>query len=286
MPGPTRDAVTGDTMTKPNKEKIVRDLLAAAIPAAELRVETDLAAIRALLDAKLDEEIAELRATGHSDPAEFADVIEVLLALASGAGITSDAIDSARAAKLAARGGFRDGLVWLGAPSTTGHGIPVPPAGEIHAYADGGCAPNPGTGGWAAVAVFPDGTLSELSGGHPDTTNNRMELEAAEAAAGLAGKSDTRRLVIHVDSTYVREGVGSWMKGWKKNGWRTASGSSVKNRDLWEALDVRLSAARAAGIEVRFDWVKGHVGNPGNEAADVAATAARETLARMALRQA
>jgi ribonuclease HI len=154
------------------------------------------------------------------------------------------------------------------------HGIATPPVGEAHAYVDGACSGNPGPGGWASVVVGPDGAASFGSGFEAPTTNNRMELRAAtdgvtrgSAVTGIA------RLVVHADSKYVLDGIGGWIRGWKRNGWKASSGAEVKNKDLWQSLDEAVSSARGRGIDVVFSWVRGHAGHPGNEAADAEACA-------------
>ena len=134
-------------------------------------------------------------------------------------------------------------------------------------YTDGACRGNPGPGGWGAVMSCDD-RYRELSGAHPATTNNRMELTAAiRALEALKRPSDVD---LYTDSTYVRDGITQWLPNWKARGWRTATKSRVKNRDLWEALD-----ALAQRHDVRWHWVRGHAGNPANERAD---TLAREAL--------
>ena len=103
-----------------------------------------------------------------------------------------------------------------------------------------------------------------LHGGDPETTNNRMELTAAiEALNALKGK---RRVVLHTDSKYVMDGINGWLANWKQRGWKTAAKKPVKNRDLWQALD-----AAAGRHDIEWRWVRGHNGNPGNEAADALA---------------
>ena len=162
----------------------------------------------------------------------------------------------------------------------TKHGIRLPPAGQVHAFADGACSGNPGPGGWASVVVGHDGTETVRAGGEPETTNNRMELKAAadavERATALAGPGG--KIVIHVDSTYVRDGIGGWIVGWKKNGWRTSAGKPVKNQELWQELDAAVAAVRKGGILVEFAWVKGHAGHPGNELCDVFAREAIQSV--------
>ena len=141
---------------------------------------------------------------------------------------------------------------------------------ELFAYTDGACSGNPGPGGWGALLVARDGgrTLRtrDLSGGEPQTTNNRMELTAAIAALEALERPST--LTVVTDSVYVRDGVTRWIHGWKKNGWTTASRKPVKNADLWRRLDT--AAARHA---VTWEWIKGHAGHPENERADELARA-------------
>jgi len=135
----------------------------------------------------------------------------------------------------------------------------------IIAYTDGACSGNPGPGGWGVLLI--DGERKrELNGGERETTNNRMELQAAIEAlrATPAGSAVT----IYTDSQYVKNGLTDWIKGWKKNGWKTAAKKPVKNEDLWVVLD-DLAAARS----VVWKWVKGHAGDPGNERADALARA-------------
>lgn len=272
-------------MSKP--AKLVRDLLAARIPAAELRVETDAAALVGLLDRKLDEEVAELRASGFRSVEEFADVVEVLHALAARAGFSPGVIESARVAKRNERGAFEKGLVWSppgavagAAPTAASLRVPVPATGEAHVYADGGSAPNPGPGGWAAVVVLGDGTIREVSGAEGTSTNNRMELMAAAAGLREAAGTGAKRIVMRLDSKYVQDGITSWIHGWKRKGWVTAAGEPVKNRELWQELDAASVAAREGGAKVEYEWVKGHSGNPGNERADELVGLARSAMRR------
>ena len=134
----------------------------------------------------------------------------------------------------------------------------------VEIYTDGACSGNPGPGGWGAVLTY-DGRERELYGGEAaGTTNNRMELMAAIQALESLTRPSTVRL--HTDSSYVRNGITSWLNSWKRNGWRTAAKQPVKNEDLWRRLD-----AAAAKHEVHWLWVKGHAGNPGNERADALA---------------
>ena len=132
---------------------------------------------------------------------------------------------------------------------------------EIHT--DGACLGNPGPGGWGALLRC-KGRERELSGSDPDTTNNRMELMGAIMA--LETLSEPCTVVLHTDSQYVRHGITQWMPNWVRRGWKTAGGDPVKNRDLWERLEL---ATRRHAIDWR--WVKGHSGDPDNERVDVLA---------------
>ena len=141
---------------------------------------------------------------------------------------------------------------------------------EIFAYTDGACSGNPGPGGWGALLVAKDGNTvlkeRELKGGEELTTNNRMELLAAiHALEALERRS---MITMVTDSTYVKNGVESWIHGWKRNGWRTAAKKPVKNDDLWKRLDAAQDAH-----DVQWTWVKGHAGHPENERADELARA-------------
>ena len=143
-----------------------------------------------------------------------------------------------------------------------------PSADRVEIWTDGGCRPNPGPGGWAAILRF-RGVEKELSGGDPATTNNRMELTAA--AAALEALKRPSKVVVHTDSEYVKNGITRWMTGWVRKNWRGAAGDPVKNMDLWQ----RLLAAEKPH-EVEWKWVRGHDGDVMNERADRLATAARE----------
>ena len=133
-------------------------------------------------------------------------------------------------------------------------------------HSDGACHGNPGPGGWAAV-IAGGATPRELSGGVAATTNNRMELQAAISA--LAALTEPCAVEFHTDSNYLRDGITKWLRGWKRNGWRTAAKQPVKNEDLWRQLDVAVTPHK-----VNWHWVKGHAGDAGNERCDVLATAA------------
>jgi ribonuclease HI len=130
-------------------------------------------------------------------------------------------------------------------------------------YTDGGCSGNPGPGGWAFV--LRRGTEEVLgSGGEANTTNNRMELRAVISSLEEAERrSPGAPVVVYTDSQYVKNGIGSWIASWKRNGWRTADKKPVKNRELWEELD--LVNAR---VKPRYEWVKGHAGVEDNERCD------------------
>lgn len=141
----------------------------------------------------------------------------------------------------------------------------------VEIWTDGGCKPNPGPGGWAAILKF-RGTVKELSGGADDTTNNRMELTAAAEALAALKRPCTVRL--HTDSEYLKNGITRWHQGWVRKNWRNAAGDPVKNMDLWRLI---LEAAKPHQIE--WLWVKGHSGDAMNERADELATKAREAVA-------
>ena len=130
----------------------------------------------------------------------------------------------------------------------------------IEIFTDGACRGNPGPGGWGALLRY-QGKEKELWGGTEDTTNNRMELQAA--IAGLQALSEPCQVVLTTDSQYVRKGITEWIHGWKKKGWRTAARKPVKNADLWQVLD-----EEAARHQIEWHWVKGHSGHRENDIAD------------------
>jgi ribonuclease HI len=132
-------------------------------------------------------------------------------------------------------------------------------------FTDGAAKGNPGPGGWGALIVTPDAMVMELGGGARHTTNNKMELSGAIAAL-VAIEAVPGTVTVYTDSTYLIQGITQWVWGWRKNGWRTATGGEVINRDLWEQLFACASARGAKGIE--WQWVRGHVGTPGNERCD------------------
>ena len=131
---------------------------------------------------------------------------------------------------------------------------------HVTIYTDGACSGNPGPGGWGAILTLGDHE-KELMGGEAHTTNNRMELMAAISA--LEALKRPCVVDIHTDSQYLRNGIMTWIHGWKRNGWRTADKSPVKNVDLWKRLDAAL-----AQHTVHWHWVKGHAGHAMNERAD------------------
>ena len=134
---------------------------------------------------------------------------------------------------------------------------------EVTIYTDGACKGNPGPGGWGAW-LSTGGHEKELFGGESTTTNNRMELTAVIQA--LASLTRRCRVAIYTDSEYVKNGMTTWIHNWKRRGWRTADNKPVKNVELWQRLDDLV-----AHHEVRWHWVKGHAGDPGNERADALA---------------
>ena len=133
-------------------------------------------------------------------------------------------------------------------------------AGKVIVHTDGACSGNPGPGGWGAILDY-NGTRKELSGGGPQTTNNRMELMGAISA--LEALKRPCEVEMHVDSQYVKDGITKWIHGWKKNGWKTADKKPVKNAELWQRLDDALKLHK-----VSWHWVKGHAGHDDNERAD------------------
>jgi len=141
---------------------------------------------------------------------------------------------------------------------------------SVEIYADGACKGNPGPGGWGAVLRFGE-QEKEIFGGEPATTNNRMELMAVISA--LTALKRPCDVVIWTDSQYVQKGISEWIHGWKARNWVTAAKAPVKNADLWKQLD-----AIASQHDVKWRWVKGHAGHPGNERADALANRGVESL--------
>ena len=144
---------------------------------------------------------------------------------------------------------------------------------ELKAFTDGACSGNPGPGGWGVVLqAINAGEIvkeRELSGGAGETTNNQMELMAAISALETLERAST--ITVVTDSSYVKDGVSTWIHGWKRNGWKTAAKKPVKNVELWQRLD-----AAQARHNVTWEWVKGHAGHPENERADALARAGME----------
>ncbi len=138
-------------------------------------------------------------------------------------------------------------------------------ASPVTVWTDGACSGNPGPGGWGAI-LRAGAAEKELSGGEPETTNNRMELTAAIMA--LEALSRPCAVELHTDSQYLRGGVTGWIAGWKRNGWKTADRKPVKNVDLWQRLERAAERHRVA-----WHWVKGHAGHDENERADALARA-------------
>jgi ribonuclease HI len=130
-------------------------------------------------------------------------------------------------------------------------------------YTDGACKGNPGPGGWGALLEY-DGQEREIFGGDSATTNNRMELTAVIRA--LESLRRRCKVVIYTDSQYVKNGIQTWIHGWKKNGWKTADRKPVKNVDLWREIDALVTLH-----DIDWHWVKGHADTPGNERADALA---------------
>ncbi len=136
---------------------------------------------------------------------------------------------------------------------------------DLYAYTDGACSGNPGPGGWGVLlrAMEGEAVVKErtLNGGAAQTTNNQMELLAAIHALESLTRPTT--ITVVTDSAYVKNGVTSWIHGWKRKGWKTASGKPVKNVELWQRLETAQQPH-----EVAWEWVKGHAGHPENERAD------------------
>ena len=141
---------------------------------------------------------------------------------------------------------------------------------KVTIYTDGSCSGNPGPGGWGAILIYND-IKKEISGGENPTTNNKMELTAVIHALTAARKHN--EVEIHTDSQYVKNGMQSWIKNWKKNNWKTADKKPVKNQELWQKLD-----ELASQIKIRWVWVKGHAGEEFNEMVDTLARTAAESF--------
>ncbi len=148
---------------------------------------------------------------------------------------------------------------------------------QVTIYSDGGCSPNPGFGAWAVLLMFKhesgEVVKKELTGFNPDTTNNQMELTAAIQA--LEALNTGCIVNFYTDSEYVKNGITTWMKGWIKNGWRTASKQPVKNQDLWERLN--LATQRHT---IQWHWTRGHAGDEYNERVDFLVNQTRDNARR------
>jgi ribonuclease HI len=138
---------------------------------------------------------------------------------------------------------------------------------EVVIYTDGACDPNPGRGGWAALIIKANRKM-EISGREDESTNNRMELTAAIRA--LRSLKEPSSVTIYTDSQYLQKGIGEWLPGWIRKNWRTTSGK-VANRDLWEEL-----IAAEKPHTVRWEWLRGHDGDPNNQRVDLLARKARQ----------
>jgi ribonuclease HI len=148
------------------------------------------------------------------------------------------------------------------------------PRPTVTIYTDGACDPNPGIGGWAAILIHPDtGSKTEITGGDPDSTNNRMELTAVIEA--LAQLKQPCVVTIVTDSEYVKNAfTQKWLEGWVKKGWKTASRQPVKNQDLWQKLLVLTQQH-----QIHWQWVRGHAFDALNNRCDELAVAARKRIA-------
>jgi ribonuclease HI len=130
-------------------------------------------------------------------------------------------------------------------------------------YTDGACSGNPGPGGWGAVVCYADGNCHELGGADPQTTNNRMEMQAAVAVLEFfANSGQTEPVTVYTDSEYVKNGITKWIQGWKNKGWKTSTGKDVVNQDLWHLLD------KLNSRQVKWEHVRGHSGDFYNDRCD------------------
>ena len=138
-------------------------------------------------------------------------------------------------------------------------------AQTVTIFTDGACSFNPGPGGWAARLLYGDGRVVELGGFAAETTNNRMELQAA--IEGLRAAPPGVAITLVTDSEYLRKGITEWIHGWKRRGWLTASKKPVLNQDLWRTLDQLNTPA------IQWQYTQGHAGDPDNERCDQIARA-------------
>ena len=144
----------------------------------------------------------------------------------------------------------------------------------VYIFSDGACSGNPGPGGYGVILRC-DGKEKELSGGEPDTTNNRMELSGV--IAGLEALKYPCKVIIQTDSRYVVDGIEKgWARSWQRNNWIKSDKKPALNKDLWEKLLELLELH-----EVSFVWIKGHAGHEENERCDRLAVAERDKSAKM-----
>lgn len=140
---------------------------------------------------------------------------------------------------------------------------------KLEIYTDGSSLGNPGPGGWGTVVVGNNKIIKELGGGEKNTTNNRMELQAAIEALKYIIKEEVSEVTIYADSAYVLNGVTSWIFGWEKNGWKTANKKPVLNQEIWQEL---IALTRSFKGKISWQKVKGHSGHVYNDKADEIAT--------------
>ncbi|WP_291632254.1 ribonuclease H [Clostridium sp.] len=152
---------------------------------------------------------------------------------------------------------------------------------KLKIYTDGSCSGNPGPGGWGCIIIYEDDQILKLSGGDIHTTNNRMELQAINEALiyCLYSKEDIEGITIYSDSNYCVNSITNWLKNWKRNGWVTKARAPIKNKDIFQSVDMVLNMIRVK-MKVDFVLVKGHDGNMYNEMADVAAVEATQRMKR------
>jgi ribonuclease HI len=139
-------------------------------------------------------------------------------------------------------------------------------AKEVLIFTDGACTGNPGPGGWASIVSLPNGTVHELGGGNPATTNNRMEMAASIRALAMLELPEAHNIILYTDSSYLIKGITTWIWGWRSRGWKSAEGKDVANRDLWEELLRQVTRLKPSVVD--WKWVRGHSGYPGNERCD------------------
>jgi len=142
-------------------------------------------------------------------------------------------------------------------------------------YTDGACSGNPGPGGWGTLFYLTDGGVHEIGGGEAPTTNNRMEMQAAIAGLTLLRDSgQPAPVTLHTDSEYVIKGITQWIAGWKRRGWVNSAKKPVLNRDLWEVMDgLTTEVNQTLDRPLKWEHVRGHSGDPGNERCDTIARA-------------